>query len=69
MRASDALQELQRKANKMTADEANFEKGTWTFKAPWFACSPGEFLIIPLGDWNDMKMRAESEPVTTTKGE
>jgi hypothetical protein len=59
--AKRALDELQSKAMLMTSDEANLVEGTWTFRAPWFQCGAGEYLIISLRDWKDLQQRAQSE--------
>jgi hypothetical protein len=61
MDANRILDELQNKAMLMTSDEANLVEGTWTFRAPYFQCAAGEYLIISLRDWNEMKLRAQGE--------
>lgn len=41
------------KMQLMESAEADFSAGTWTFKAPSFVVSGGEYLIISKRDWMD----------------
>jgi len=43
--------ELERAAQLLTSLRADWEGYTWTFTAPSFQISGGDYLVISLSDW------------------
>lgn len=58
------------KMQRMKSLEADFEKATWTFSAPSFTVSGGDYLVISKLDWmlfwDLIASEAEALPSTST---
>ena len=64
-----AICQVQRQSNVMRSLEADFEKMTWTFGAPYFIVSAGDYVLIPKNDWQAFlsNLRAPQGRTVTTE--
>lgn len=46
-----AISMVTAKTNRLRSLEADFEKQTWTFGAPYMVVGAGEYVVIPHSDW------------------
>lgn len=49
------LDEIQRNSNLLTSVEADFATGIWSFRAPYFQCGAGEYLVISKHDFDRIR--------------
>lgn len=45
------ISEIMQRSQLMTSKEADLEARTWTFEAPYFQASAGEYVVIAQHDW------------------
>lgn len=52
MNREDAISQVMARSSVLRSVEADFEKKTWTFTAPYLVVSGGEYVAIPKTDWD-----------------
>ncbi|MEQ1580877.1 MAG: hypothetical protein ABL964_09820 [Steroidobacteraceae bacterium] len=64
MTLEDAISLVTGQANRLRSIDADFEKNTWTFTAPYMRVGAGEYVVIPYSDWVAFvsNLRASKEP-------
>lgn len=61
--------ELQQRTQLVDSIEADFEKGTWTFRGPGLVVGAGEYLVISKAEWTKFwdELRANNDEPTTNE--